>query len=257
MVIMVIEISNYLNRVEASQYSIFTQKFHLSVSKTLKKFNGNIKKDDNNNYLVGFRSVSDAVLCALEVQYKFKYVTPKHESFNRRLNVALSTGKLVAKNKSLSEKGVLLATRMCEIIKDQIVISAEVNSLYASENKNAEIDKELIRALTKDEENFLATVMDYIELNWNKTALKVESFSRDLGYNRSFLYRRLIQLTGKPPGNFIREFRLHKALVLLHDRKGNISEIANKTGFKSPSYFSKCFFDKYGILPSKYVQQHT
>ncbi len=82
MVIMVIEISDFLSRVEASQYSIFTQKFHFSVSKTLKKFNGNIKKKDNNNYLVSFVSVDDAVQCALDIQYKFKIATtkflPKH-----------------------------------------------------------------------------------------------------------------------------------------------------------------------------------
>ena len=154
MVIMVIEISNYLSRVEASQYTIFTQKFHSSVSKTLKKFSGNIKKKDNNNYLVSFQSVSDAVLCAMEVQYKFKYVTPKNKSFSRRLNIALSTSK------KRSEAGFRLATRMCEIVKDQLVISTEVYSLYESENENAGIDKELFRVLTPDEEKLLNDVMD-------------------------------------------------------------------------------------------------
>lgn len=254
---MVIEISNYLNRVEASQFSIFTQKFHNSVAKTLKKFNGNIEKNDNNSYLVSFQSVSDAVLCALKVQFKFKYVTPKHEAFNRRLNIALSTGSLFEKNKILNEKGVHLALRMCEIIKEQLVISAEVNSLYINENQNAEIDPEFIRVLTIEEEHFLTEVMDHMESNWSKPSFSVDNFSRDLGYNKSYLYRKLIKLTGKSPGSFIKEFRLHKALVLLHDRNGSISDIAIKTGFNSPSYFSKCFFDKYGILPSKYIQQHT
>ena len=39
--------------------------------------------------------------------------------------------------------------------------------------------------------------------------------------------------------------------------ENTISEIAYETGFNSPAYFSKCFMDKYGILPSKYTQQHT
>jgi len=251
MVIMVLEISDFLSRVEASQYTIFTQKFHFSVSKTLKKFNGHIEQKDNNNYLVSYRSVTDAVQCALEVQYKFKYVTPKHKSFSRRLKIALSACN------NLNEKAIVLATRMCEIVKDQVVISEEVKQLYDTANEKAKIDAELIHALSPDEEQLLSNVMDHVEANWARPDFNVRSFSKALGYNYSQLYKRLIHLTGKTPNNFIKEFRLHKALVLLHDHSDSISEIADNTGFSSPTYFSKCFLKKYGIRPSKYRQQHT
>jgi AraC-like DNA-binding protein len=65
-----------------------------------------------------------------------------------------------------------------------------------------------------------------------------------------------MNLTGKSPNTFIRDYRLNKALKLLHDQKGNISEIAFETGFNSLAYFSKCFKNKFDILPSKYIQQH-
>ena len=146
---------------------------------------------------------------------------------------------------------------MCEIVKDQLVISTEVYSLYESENENAGIDKELFRVLTPDEEKLLNDVMDLMETNWTNAGFNVTAFSKKLGYSYSQLYRRLINLTGKSPNNFIKEFRLHKALVLLHDERGSISKIASKTGFNSPTYFSDCFLQKYGIRPSKYVSQHT
>jgi AraC-like DNA-binding protein len=255
-VIMVIEISNYLNRVEGDQFTIFTQKLHNSVSKTIKQFNGSEIRKDNNSYLVSFKSVSDAVLCALKVQFNFKYVTPKHKAFNRRLNIALSAGDPVIPGKRLFEDAINLATRMCEIVADRLVISSEVNALYESENQHAIIDKELIRSLKPDEEKFLTYLMNHTEKNWNKPAFNVDSFSKELGYSKSQLYRKLKYLTGKSPNHFIREFRLRKALDLLHRQEGNISEIAYETGFNSPTYFSKCFLDTYGILPSKYVQQH-
>jgi AraC-like DNA-binding protein len=255
-VIMVIEITNYLNRVEGDQFTIFTQKFHNSASKTIKKFNGSVIKKDNSTYLVSFRSVSDAVLCALKIQFNFKYVTPKHDAFNRRLNIALSGGTPVLPNKELFEDGITLATRMCEFVKDQIVISAEINTLYESENQNARIDKDLIRSLKPSDEKFLTQLIDQTESNWNKTTFNGNTFSKEMGYSKSQLYRKLVKLTGKSPNHFIREFRLHKALLLLHEQRGNISEIAYETGFNSPTYFSKCFFDAYGILPSKYLQQH-
>ena len=255
-VVMVLETSNYLNRLEANQFSIFTQKFHNSVSKTLKHFNGRIVKKDNNSYLVSFTSVTDAVLCTLKIQFNFKYITPKFKSFKRRLKIALGSGVPVTDKANFFEETITLTERMCEIVKDQVVISSEIKTIYESENRNAKIDKELIRTLKPSEVKFLTQLMDFTESLGKKTNTNVNSFSKELGYSKSQLYRKLMKLTGKSPNNFIREFRLHKALELLHKQHGNISEIAYETGFNSPAYFSKCFMDKYGILPSKYAQQH-
>ncbi len=254
--VMVIETSNYLNRLEANQFGMFTEKFHNSVAKTLKHFNGRVVKKDNNTYLISFISVSDAVSCALKIQFNFKYITTKYDSTNRRLKIGLDGGVPVTNKDGIFEEAITLATRMCEVVKEQVVISSEIKTLYENENRNATIDKELIRTLKPDEEKFLTHLMDHIENYWNKPNFNVSNFSKELGYSKSQLYRKLINLTGKSPNNFIREFRLHRALNLLHDQSGNISEVAYEAGYNSPAYFSKCFRDKYGILPSKYVQQH-
>ncbi len=113
-----------------------------------------------------------------------------------------------------------------------------------------------MRTLKPSEVIFLTHLMDYVEKVWGNSTFNVNDFSKNLGYSKSQLYRKLISITGKSANNFMREFRLHRALNLMHDQKGNISEIAFETGFNSPAYFTKCFNDKYGILPSKYVQQH-
>ncbi len=255
-VLMVIETSNYLDRLEANQYTIFTQKFHNSVSKRLNKFNGRIIKKDNNNYLVSFKTVTDAVLCAQKIQFQFKYVTPKFDPSSRKLNIALSSGTPVTDKANIFEDAITLATRMCDIIKEPFVITTEVNALYESENRNALIDKDLVRILKHSEEKFLGQLMEFVEEIWNKPDFDVDQFSKALGYSKSQLNRKLKNLTGLSPNNFLKEFRLHKALILLRKQSGNISEIAFETGFNSAAYFSKCFLDKYKILPSKYIQQH-
>lgn len=254
--LMVIETSNYLNRVESNQFSIFTQKFHNSISKTLKQFVGRVVKQDNNSYLISFKSVTNAIVCALKIQSNFKYITPKFDSQNRKLKIGLGSGIPVTKKDNLFEEAVTLTTRMCEVVKNQIVISSQIKSLYENENRNAFINKEHIRTLKPSEEKFLTHLMDFVEKIWNNPSFNVNDFSKTLGYSKSQIYRKLISLSGKSANNFIKEFRLHRALNLLHEQKGNISEIAFETGFNSPAYFSKCFFDKYQILPSKYVQQH-
>ena len=256
-VLMVIETSNYLDRLEANQFNIFTQKFHNSVAKKLTKFNGRIVKKDNNNYLVSFKTVTDAVLCAQKIQFQFKYVTPKFDPSSRKLNIALSSGIPVTDRDEIFKETIDLATRMCNIAKESFVITSEVNALYESENRNAVIDKEMVRILLPSDEKFITHLMDYIEGVWNNPELDVLSFSKTLGYSKSQFYRKLTSLTGKSPNTFLRDYRLNRSLKLLHEQQGNISEIAFQTGFNSLAYFSECFKSKFKIPPSKYIQQHT
>lgn len=256
-VIMLIETSDYLHRLGASQFSLFTQKFHNSVTKSFKQFEGNIVKQDNNSYLISFVSVSDAILCALKIQYNFKYITTKYDASKRRLNIGISSGIPVTEKDTFFEESITLATRLCEIVDAQIVVTSEVKSLYESENRNEFINREHIRTLKQNEEKFLTDLMDFVETIWNKSDFNVNDFSKTLGYSKSQLNRKLKNLTGKSPNNFIVEYKLQKALKALHDQKGNISETAFETGFNSPAYFSTCFKNKFGILPSQYIQQHV
>lgn len=255
-IFMVVENSNYLNRLESKQYSIFTQKFHHSVVKTLRQFEGLIINEDNNSYLVSFRSATNAVLCALQIEQKFKYVTPKFDTGNRRLKIGLSTAQTNEDGDVNYDDAIILATQMCEVVKDTLVITPSVKALYERENRNARIDVNHIRTLKKREIVFLDKLMTNSQQIWNQGNLTLEHLRSALGYSRSSFYRQVKKLTGKSPHYFIREFRLHRALNLLHKRRGNISKVAMETGFKNASHFARCFADKFGMLPSKYTQHH-
>ena len=131
-VIMVLETSNYLNRIEANQFSIFTQKFHNSVTKTITQFEGSIVKQNNNSYLVSFKSVTNSIFCALKIQSNFKYITPKFDLPNRILKIGIDAGVPVTSKDKIFEETVTMATRLCEIVKHEIVVTPEIQSLYES-----------------------------------------------------------------------------------------------------------------------------
>jgi len=40
---------------------------------------------------------------------------------------------------------------------------------------------------------------------------------------------------------------------MLAQREGSVAEIAWRTGFPNPKYFSTCFKERFGIAPSKYL----
>lgn len=255
-VIMVIETSSYLNRLEGNQFSLFAQKFHNSVLKSIKYFKGIVIKSNNNNYLISFDSVSNAVFCALKIQSNFKYITPKFDLPNRKMNIALNAVILNSDDDTTYNEAIIFTTRMCEVVQGDVVVSSKIKTLYESENKNAIINKDFIKVLKPKEEIFLNHLMNYIEKNWKSSDFNMAVFSKNLGYSKSQLYRNLKKISGKSPNNFVREYRLQRALKLLRKQSKNIAEVALESGFNSPAYFSKCFMDKYGILPSKYIQQH-
>ena len=67
--------------------------------------------------------------------------------------------------------------------------------------------------------------------------------------SRVHLYKKLLQITGKTPIEFIRVIRLKRAAQMLRESQQNVSEIAYQLGFNNPKYFSKYFKDEFGVLP--------
>jgi len=71
--------------------------------------------------------------------------------------------------------------------------------------------------------------------------------------SRTTLYRKILALTGEPPREFIRSYRLKRGAQLLKANFGNVTEVAFEVGFSSTTYFSKCFKEKFHLLPSAFL----
>ena len=80
----------------------------------------------------------------------------------------------------------------------------------------------------------------------------LEEFARRLHLSNSQVYRKIKALTGLSTALFVRSIRLREARTLLRTSQLSVSEIAYRTGFTSPAYFSQCFKTTYGESPSVY-----
>ncbi len=76
------------------------------------------------------------------------------------------------------------------------------------------------------------------------------ALSAAMAVSRAQLFRKLKSLIGISPGHYIKSLRLEKAKKSLETLDLSVSEVAYKTGFQSPSHFTKVFTQKYGIRPS-------
>lgn len=129
------------------------------------------------------------------------------------------------------------------------------NSLF--DNSNKEFFSQL-RKVENDEipnkkiGHFIANLKKVIEQNIEDDSFGIQDLCKTICVSRSQLHNKIKTKTGLSTSIYIRQIRLEKSKVLLRQTELNISEVAYAVGFKSPSYFSKLFSEKYGVSPSHY-----
>lgn len=111
-----------------------------------------------------------------------------------------------------------------------------------------------IEAVSYDEQ-FLADITAIIEEHIDDSNLNVNALSTISNINTKQLYRKLKQLTGETPVDYIKSIRMKKAAMLLEQRKFTVAEVMYMVGFSSHSYFSKCFQAKFSKTPKQFMEE--
>jgi signal transduction histidine kinase/DNA-binding response OmpR family regulator len=117
------------------------------------------------------------------------------------------------------------------------------------------VDNTEINKIVNVDDLFRSKLLDIIEAAYENSDFSIEDLSGQVGLSRVHLYRKVKALFDLSPTDFLRNYRLNKALLLLKQRQYNVSEIAYMTGFTSPAYFTKCFKALYGASPSEYISK--
>jgi YesN/AraC family two-component response regulator len=110
-------------------------------------------------------------------------------------------------------------------------------------------------ASNKLDEEFITKAYQVLEKNYNEPNFSVEQFAREMFVSRSLLYKKIKALTNLNITDFINSYKLKKSVELIKSTELSISEIAFKTGFNDPKYFSRIFKKFYGTSPSDYLKK--
>ena len=89
----------------------------------------------------------------------------------------------------------------------------------------------------------------------DNTGLGIQLICQEVGLGRSSLYNKLKALTGMGANDYINKLRIEKAITFISSTDMPFSEIAEKTGFTTPSYFSTAFKQYTGETPSQYKER--
>lgn len=102
-----------------------------------------------------------------------------------------------------------------------------------------------------DSNDFLGSLHSVIAANLQNDQFGVTELADLMNMSRSNLLRKVKKETNLSVNQLIREARLNKAMELLRATDLNISEIGDRVGFSSTSYFIKCFREHYGYPPGE------
>ena len=106
--------------------------------------------------------------------------------------------------------------------------------------------------IQSSDEEFLNKILQLLEDNISNSDFNVNQFASEIGMSTPIFYKKIKVLTGLTVNNFVKSIRLKRAVQLLNQNAGNVSEIAYMVGFNDAKYFSKEFRKQYGKTPSNH-----
>ncbi len=109
--------------------------------------------------------------------------------------------------------------------------------------------------LTENELNdlFVKKAYEVVKSNISNSKFGKSEFAAELNVSSSLLYKKMKTLTDQSPSDFIRTVRLHHSQELLKTGDYSVTEVSEKCGFASVSYFSTVFKNYYQKSPTDFL----
>ena len=137
------------------------------------------------------------------------------------------------------------------------VIAVEKEEIPATQVKKQLESLPVLKPIEAEsqDEKFLSNIIRLIEDHLSESELNVNALCELSGISNKQIYRKIKQLTGMSPVEYIKSIRMKKAAMLLQQKKFTVAEVMYMVGFSNHSYFSKCFQAEFGKTPRQYLNE--
>ncbi|MGF7034947.1 AraC-like DNA-binding protein [Paenibacillus mucilaginosus] len=100
-------------------------------------------------------------------------------------------------------------------------------------------------------EGYVARAVAFIETNYSRS-MTVEELAAELGLDRKYAARLFKEALGVPPRQFLLQYRMEQAGLLLRRESLSVAEVAHSVGYRDPLLFSRMFKKVKGCSPQAY-----
>lgn len=220
------------NEINSKNVYVFPSKVNVQLN-VIRVLSAEYKKKKNNN----ISSLEDTLLSIFRGKTEnlpYKHLggyNLKIASVIRALNNTKGSGIV----KSLSIEGQL-----------NLILALQI-----AEHKSYINDEILPDSLSKDDIKKIHDIAHYIIDNVSHY-MTIKTLSKESGLTPKKLQAGFKLIYSKSVNEYIRQIKLEIGRDLIKNTNMSISEIVYSIGYRSRSYFSKVFFEKYNILPTEY-----
>ena len=137
------------------------------------------------------------------------------------------------------------------LVNSQIKNREKIKSMLSQATEVASLEENV---LSEQDNAFMKELYELMEAELSNDELDVSGMTERLHISRTKFYYKVKGLTGENPSVFFKRYKLNRAAQFLRDRKYNISEVADMTGFSTLSHFSTSFKKQFGVSPSDYLK---
>ncbi len=133
----------------------------------------------------------------------------------------------------------------------EIAVKAEIYKIILWIIRTFKENDGILKGYTEATLNKIEKALEYIEENYNKN-INVCELAESIHIDYCYFSRIFKQITGTNCCAYINHLRVKKAEILLLSKNMNITEIGERVGFDSTSYFIKQFKKFKGLSPKQY-----
>lgn len=109
--------------------------------------------------------------------------------------------------------------------------------------------------LSKEDERFRRKLERIVNARMRNPNLNIDVIASQFGMGRTNFYRKVRELMGMSPNDYLRKCRMERASELLQTTELNVGEVCAQVGIPDAQYFSRVFKAYYGVSPSSYRER--
>lgn len=181
-------------------------------------------------------------------EHEDKQVEPQAESQDSSQEIAGELAEEASAMNALAEEPVAETLAVGELAEHR-AHDESVNTATEEQYEEASAPKQ---QLSKEDERFCRKLERIVNARLRNPNLNIDIIAAQFGVGRTNFYRKVRELTGMSPNDYLRRCRMERAAELLGDSETPINDICTQVGMPDAQYFSRVFKVYYGMSPSAY-----
>ncbi len=117
------------------------------------------------------------------------------------------------------------------------------------------LEAPIVAKVSSEDDRLMKRLTAFVDQRIGDSDVTIGDMADAEAKSRSGLQRKMKQMLGITPLDFLREARIKRASHLLLTTNDSVSEIAFSCGFSDPKYFSRTFKSSMGMSPKEYREK--